>query len=181
MAFLIYEKQGNYLIPTGEYYSLAGYNLIYNLWEKRKKPTDEGWHMSADDLIQEYTEGKGNIETHSLLIDFHPGATRRIGIIELLDIYAYTYSGSSDIEAAWTPMMLRLREVFYKDDYKNEITRSEKEATLKKLAQPSADADDFVEFLYLNGNDKGWNWGRNGMVNAAFIHAPARAYFKKYF
>lgn len=179
MAFLVYEKQGKHLIPTGEYYSLAGYNLIYNLWEKRNKPTDQGWHMSADDLIKEYTEGKGNIETHSLLIDFHPSATTRIGIIELLDIYAYTYSGNSDIEASWTPMMLRLRDVLY-EEYEKELTVSEKEAKLKKLKQPS-DAEDFIEFLYLNGDDQSWNWGRNGMTNAAFIYGPARAYFKKYF
>jgi len=73
MAFLFYEKQGKYLVPTGENYSLAGYNLIYNLWEKRKKPTDQGWHMSADDLIKEFTNGKGNIETNSLLISGEKG------------------------------------------------------------------------------------------------------------
>ena len=180
MAFLFYEKQGKYLVPTGENYSLAGYNLIYNLWEKRKGPTDQGWHMSADDLIKEFTNGRGNINTNSLLIDFHPSSTSRIGIIELMDIYAYTYSGNSKIETSWTPMMIRLRDVLY-EEYEKELTSTEKETKLKKLKQPSDTTEDFIEFLYLNGNDKSWNWGRNGMTNAAFIHGPARAYFKKYF
>jgi len=34
-----------------------------------------------------------------------------------------------------------------------------------------------MELLYLNGDNQGWNWGRNGMTNAAFIHGPARTYF----
>lgn len=179
MAFLLYEKQNGHLIPTGESYSLAGYNLIYNLWEKRGKPTDQGWHMSADDLIQEHTDGKGTIGTHSLLIDFHPGATTRIGIIELVDIYAYTYSGKTDDAAGWTPMMIKLRDVLY-EEYEKGISKEEKEQKLKKLNEPSG-GEDFVEFLYLNGDDKSWNWGRNGMTNAAFIHGSARVYFRQFF
>jgi len=35
--------------------------------------------------------------------------------------------------------------------------------------------------LYLNGTDRGWNWGRNGMTNAAFLQNSARDYFRKYF
>ena len=55
-------------------------------------------HISAYDLIKTRTNGEGNTETYSLLIDFHPGSTTRIGIIVLLDIYAYTYAGkSSDV------------------------------------------------------------------------------------
>ena len=179
MAFMVYGKRGNDLLQTGEYFSLAGYNLIYQLWEKHGKPTDQGWHITADDLIKEYTEGSGSIETHSFLIDFHPNARTRIGIIELLDIYAYTYSGETEKDAGWTPMMLRLRDVLY-EKYENEISDVEKEAKLKKLKNPN-NKEDIIEFLYLNGPDKGWNWGRNGMTNAAFIHRPAREYFRKYF
>lgn len=179
MAFMVYTKQGSDLLKTGEHFSLAGYNLIYQSWEKRGKPTDQGWHITTNDLIKEYTEGNGSIETHSFLIDFHPSARTRIGIIELLDVYAYTYSGETEKDAGWTPIMLRLRDVLY-EEYENEISAAEKEVKIKKLKNPDS-KEDFVEFLYLNGADKSWNWGRNGMTNAAFIHGPAREYFRKYF
>lgn len=179
MAFMFYERKNGNLIHTGRYFSLAGYNLIHSLWEKRGKPTNQGWHMSEDDLIKEYTQDKGNIQTNALLIDFHPNARIRLGIIELMDIYAYTYSGATENEAGWTPMMLRLRDVLY-EEYEQEISDDEKEEKIKSIKAPT-DSDDFVEFLYINGPDKGWNWGRNGMTNAAFIHGPSREYFRQFF
>lgn len=179
MTFMFYDRKRGDLIQTGMYYSLAGYNLIFHLWEKRGKPTNQGWHISADDLIREYTKDKGSIQTNALLIDFHPNARNRIGIIELMDIYAYTYSSATEQEAEWTPMMVRLRDVLY-EEYDEEISDVGKEEKIKILNEPSS-KEDFIEFLYLNGSDKGWNWGRNGMTNAAFIHGPAREYFRKYF
>jgi len=179
MAFMFYNRKDANLIYTGKYFRLAGYNLIYSLWEKRNRPTDQGWHMSADDLIKEFTKDKGNIQSNALLIDFHPNARTRIGVIELMDIYAYTYPGISKKEAGWTPMMLRLRDVLY-EEYENEISDKEKKDKIMSLKDPN-NKDDIVEFLYMNGSDKGWNWGRNGMTNAAFISGPAREYFKKYF
>ena len=179
MAFIFYSRDNGNLIQTGDHFSLAGYSLIYNLWEKRGKPTDQGWHMSADDLIREYTQGKGSIDTNALLIDFLPNAQKKIGIIELLDIYAYTYSGKTRTDAGWTPMMLSLRDVLY-EEYDKEISAAEKERKIKNLKAPN-NKEDFIEFLYLNGTSEGWNWGRNGMTNAAFIYGPAREYFRKYF
>lgn len=179
MAFMVYGRKAGNLVQTGESFSLAGYNLVYNLWEERGKPTDQGWHMTADDLIRRHTDGKGSIQTIALLIDFHPNARNRIGIIELMDIHAYTYSGATKKDAGWTPMMLRLRDVLYKE-YEKEITKQEKDQKLQSLKDPN-NQEDFIEFLYLNGSGKGWNWGRNGMTNAAFIHGPAREYFRRYF
>ena len=179
MAFMFYERKDGNLIQTGKYFRLAGYNLIYSIWKKRGEPINQGWHMSADDLISEYTSGKGNIQTNALLIDFDPNARNRIAIIELMDIYAYTYSRASGKEAEWTPMMLRLRDVLY-DEYEREISDEEKKEEIKIIKQPFSEKD-FVEFLYLNGPKKGWNWGRNGMTNAPFIKGPAREYFRKFF
>lgn len=179
MAFMIYIRNNGKLNYTGQSFSLAGYNLIYRLWEKRGRPTDVGWHLEADELIGEHTEGKEGVKTNALLIDFHPNARTRVGIIELLDVYAYTYSGTTKADASWTPMMLRLRDVLY-EEYNAPITDAEKEQKIRSLSDPD-NRDDFVEFLYLNGSDKGWNWGRNGMTNAAFIHGPAREYFRRYF
>ena len=179
MAFLYYRKNDDKLIKTGESFSLAGYNLIYQLWDSRGKPTDQGWHVSADDLIKRYSNGSDSYETGRFLIDFDPNSKWRIGIIELLDIYIYTYSVAKQDEAEWSPMMLRLRDVMY-EEFKNEISKEEKEDKIRKIQDPN-NQEDFVEFLYLNGADKGWKWGMNGMTNAAFIGGPARAYFRRYF
>jgi len=179
MAFLVYEKQNDCLLATGEKYSLAGYNLIYQLWEKTGKPTDQGWHVSASDLIKAYTEDQESRKALRLLIDFHPSAKWRIGIIELLDVYVYTYAGSKPDEASWSPMMLRFNDVYY-EEFEEEISVSEKEKRISKIKEPQK-IDDFVEFLYLNGSSNGWNWGTNGRTNAAFIQGDARDYFRNFF
>ena len=76
-------------------------------------------------------------------------------------------------------MMLKLRDVLY-EEYENKISKEDKEQKLTKLNEPS-DAVDFVEFLWLDGDENGWTWGRNGMTYAAYIHGPARGYFRQYF
>src|SRR5205085_6938302 len=95
MAFLLYERviqNGTSILrPTGQNFRLAGYNLIFQAWQKRGKPINKGWHVSADELIALHTSGAENYQTRRLIIDFHPRSVRRIGFIELLDIYAYTY------------------------------------------------------------------------------------------
>lgn len=179
MAFLVYIKQNGNLVATGETYRLAGYNLIYQLWEKRGKPTDQGWHVSANDLIKIHTEEKESYDTRRLLVDFHPNAKWRIGVIELLDIYIYTYPGAKRDEAGWSPMMLRFRDVYY-EEFEKQITAKEKEEITRNIADPES-SEDFIEFLYLNGSNRGWNWGMNGMTNAAFIQGLARDYFRKFF
>ena len=179
MAFLYYHRKNGEITYSGEKFSLAGYNLIYSLWEQRGKPTDTGWHVSADELIKANSNGDDTHLTGALIIDFDPQSRWRIALIEILDIYIYTYSGAFKDEASWSPMMLRFKDVMY-EEFESEIQVDFKQKRIKTV-QPNDDAGDFVEFLYLNGTDKGWNWGRNGMTNAAFIQSPARDYFRKYF
>ena len=179
MSFLYYKREDNILKITGQSFNLAGYNLIYQLWVLKGKPTDQGWHVSADDLIKEYSNEKDSHSSAALIIDFDPKSIWRIGIIELLDIYIFTYSGPSKEEAGWSPMMLRFRDVMY-EEYDCEIKETEKMKILCEINDPRTD-EDFIEFLYLNGSDRGWNWGMNGMANAAFLQGPARDYFRKYF
>ena len=164
---------------TGKIFKLAGYNLIYKLWVKRDKPTNQGWHISADDLIREFSSGNETYENLRFVIDFHPSAKWRIGLIELLDIYVYTWQGSQKNQASWSPMMLRFHDIMY-EEFKNEITEKKKATKISLIDSPAYN-DDFVEFLYLNGDDKSWNWGMNGMTNAAFIHGAARDYFRQFF
>lgn len=171
-----------FIRPTGKKFILAGCRkgLIYQAWQQRGKPLDAGWHVSEDDLIRIHSAGAHDSSTLRLVIDFDPNATWRIGLIELLDVYAYTWSDGNG-RPAWTPLMLRLRDIFYKEDYDPPLDSSQKDRILARCPEPNPDADDFVEFLYLNGHVRGWNWGENGMTDAAFLHGAARDYFRQFF
>lgn len=183
MAFLEFEctqkSEKQFLCFTGKGFSLAGYNLIYQAWERKEKPLNEGWHVSQDELLKIHSKGQHDTSTRRLVIDYDPKSTRHIGLVELLDIYAFTW-GQNNGEPAWTPLMLRLRELVEKE-YEEPFESSRKDAILANLTEPEPTTPDFVEFLYLNGADKGWNWGMNGMTNAAFLHGAARDYFRKFF
>ena len=164
------------LCPAAESFSLAGDNLVRAAWEAQAKPLNSGWHATADDLIRIHTKGTAGGQTMALLIDFDPTAKWRIGIIELLDVYAFTF-GDDAGHTIWSPLMLRLQDIFY-DDTPGVDHQGRKDSILSELPEPTTSSD-FVEFLYLTGPT--WNWGRNGMTNAAFIQGPAREYFRKFF
>jgi hypothetical protein len=137
--------------------------------------------VDADELIRLRLGDEHSREIRGLVIDFDPKARRRIGLVELLDIYAYTFGGTQAYggEASWTPLLLRLRDLFY-EEYSGEISAEEKRQKLASIPEP-VDPVESVEFLYLNGTSQGWNWGKNGMTNAAFIQGAARDYFRQYF
>lgn len=183
MAFLVYRRRELFdhdvLDATGENFSLAGYNLIWKAWKQQNQPLRKGWHVSAHDLIAILTDGKESYDTRRLIIDYNPSSKERIGLIELLDIYLYTWDGASASEASWTPMMLKLRDVS-EEWVDGELTADKKEQRIQRLT-PAPYGVPFVEFLYLQGDAKGWRWGPNGNTNAVFIHAEARDYFRQYF
>ena len=183
MAFLLLERDvigGRAIIrPTGTKFSLGGYNLIYQSWLAYGSPVDTGWHTTANELIQILTDQAHSYTTRRLIIDFDPNATWRIGLIELLDVYAYTW-GDGNGGPSWTPLMLRLRDVHY-EEYDSPIDQAQKAGILSNLTESATDSPDFVEFLYLNGPAYGWNWGKNGMTNAAFLQGAARDYFREFF
>jgi hypothetical protein len=113
---------GRVLCPSGESFSLAGNNLLRAAWEGQGKPLNAGWQVTADDMIRIHTRGAAGSETKALLIDFDPKALWRIGIIELLDVYAFTF-GDGDGNATWSPLMLRMRDVFH-EEYDPEIDQA---------------------------------------------------------
>jgi len=176
VSFLFYEVKKNCLIPCGTQYKLAGKNLIFKLWEKAGCPLNSGWHMSANDLIGAQTSGAGSGDSHSLLVDFDPNSKARIGILRILDIYAYTYGKEG--KAVWNPIMIRLEDVFYKE-YENQISEIERKEVMQAIPIPKSEKES-IEFLYLNPAN-GWRWGRNGSTNAVFIQNEAREYFRKFF
>jgi hypothetical protein len=179
MAFLIFTKEehNTHMVykNLNQHYKLAGWGLIYALWSKKGKPLNSGYSLSADELLKQYNE-TFSADTHSLVIDFHPSAKTRIGLIEIEKIHLYTFGDSKS--AYWSPMMLELRQVFY-EDYEN-LSVEEKTKILSEL-EISPDRQPIAEFLYLNGDENSWNWGRSGGTNAAFINDEPRKYFKNFF
>ncbi len=182
MAFLLFEraiKDGKPIIrPTGETFSLAGDNLIYQAWEQKGKPINTGWQVTADELIRLRTGNANSYVDRRLVIDFHPTSTWRIGLKELLDIYAFTWSDENG-GASWTPLMLRMRDVFDNEDFDEPITESQKVTIMTDLPEPTDGSLESVEFLYLTGLS--WNWGKTGSTNAAFLYGAAREYFRTFF
>ena len=159
MPFFVYTRMqpGGEWVKKGQF-KLAGYGLLYQAWETRNQPIDEGWEVSAEELVQIHSHNQYTTDTMRLIIQWannNPHA-----LMELLHVYAYTW-GTEDSSAEWTPLMLRLRRVDIQ-------------------ALPTNDGD-LVEFLYLKGEDAGFNFGRVGMVNAPFIEREAREYFRQFF
>jgi hypothetical protein len=179
MAFMIFKKEhsptGICYMNAGQGFKLAGRSgLLYRLWNKMNKPVGCGWSVTADDLLKEHCKDFSTV-AYALVIDFHPSAQNRIGLVEIEAVHIYTY-GDSD-SAFWSPMMLELRDVYYDEDFDEPLTANRKQGLLAQCAL-SATRQKIVEFLYLQG---GWNWGRNGSTNAAFIHDEARKYFQGFF
>lgn len=112
-----------------------------------------------------------------LVIDFHPTSKYRVGLVELTEVYAFTWDEAGS--ASWTPFMLKLSDVFY-EEYEEAFDNEWKVNLLS--AVPYMDSNiESIEFLYLNGDSQNWKGGRNGMTNAAFLHGGARDYFRQFF
>jgi hypothetical protein len=177
MAFRVFKKErsdtGVFYSDTGQEYTLAGYNLLYSLWNKRNKPTNCGWSVTADDLLKEHNEAFSS-GAYALVIDFDPNSQTHIGLVEIEAVHLYTYGGGGSVY--WSPLMLELRELLNDEEFDEPFTPSRKAEILARLDVPPS-RKKIVEFLYLTG----WNWGRTGAVNAAFIFDDARRYFQRVF
>lgn len=75
--------------------------------------------------------------------------------------------------------MLRMRDLLYRE-YAKPLSAKRRATVTKRLLVPARERE-FVEFLYLNGPEKGWNWGKNGATNASFLQDQARDYFRRFF
>ncbi len=182
MAFLEFERftenGERFVRNSGQEFSLAGYNLLYKAWDRRGKPINEGWHVSANELVLIHSEEQHDISSRLLVIYWNPKSKNEIGLIEILDVYGFTW-GDDDDEASWTPLMLKGRNLHY-ESYKR-LSDAQKAKILSKLPEPPSHTPDFVEFLYLKGQGQGWTWGMNGKTNAAFLEEEARDYFRRFF
>lgn len=162
--------------------SLAGYNAIYNLWTKNNKPINQGWHADLNDLVSLITESTGNEDNYRVIIDFDPKANWRIALVEIINIYAFTYGNKTTDEVWWTPIMLELRDVWVDEELKKPLNIEEKAKEIKAFEISNRNLENtIIEFIYLRGDDGGWNFGRVGGANATFISGDARTYFRNYF
>jgi hypothetical protein len=182
MTFLIYEtfseRGAVSLRPTDEIFKLNW--LLQNAWNEKGRPINRGWGASADELIRIHTGGQESYRTRRLLSDFHPSSTERIGMIELLHVFAFTWTDDGQIPT-WTPFMVKGRDVFYKSDYEN-LSDDDKKKVVADLPEFDPEGQEFVEFLYSRVNRNGnWVWGRTGMANAPFLYGEARKYFHEHF
>jgi hypothetical protein len=178
MAFILFKKERSdtalHYSDAHQSYKLAGNNLLFKLWNKRNKPVERGWSVTADDLLKEHGEAFSS-DDYALGIDFHPSAKNRIGLVEIEAIHVYTYGDGNG--ASWSPMMLELRDVYYSEDFDGPLAPNQKQDILARF-ELSPSRQKIIEFLYLRD---GWNWGRNGSTNAAFIHDGPRRYFQHVF
>lgn len=184
MPFYIYKRTIEHgreiLSKTGEHFHLAGYGLIYNAWIKRNKPVNIGWHVNIEELVNDQSKGCDSYESLRLVIDYNPKTLSGLALIEILDVYVYTFGGSSKDKVGWSPIMIRGRDVLY-EDCEKDMTLQEKEKRQSRIENPPYSQGDFVEFLYLQGSDGSWNWGPSGRTNAVFLYGGAREYFRKHF
>jgi len=171
MPFYLYSKnkEDNLYINEGKV-SLAGYNILYNLWIEKGKPLNCGWHISQDDIINILFNEQKKDKDYKIIIDLAPVRKDEIILLEIIDIYLYTYGENG--EAYWSPLMLKLKNCYYQWNFG--------ERDISKI-ELNYDDEEIYEFLYLGGDDRSWNWSRVGGVNGALLHKPAREYFKQYF
>ena len=172
-----------YYENANDEFNLAGNKngLIYKMWVKRGKPVGQGWTATADELLRIYAEEYNylnyNGDECALIVDFHPTSRNRIGLIEIDRIHVYTYGEEDYVE--WSPLMLELTEVYSKNEIED-FSGVLKQHLLSKI-EVAPERQKMVEFLYLNGDDYYWNWGKNGTTNAGFLYKDAREYFKIFF
>lgn len=186
MSFMLFWKKwvdGKlYYENANDEFNLAGNKngLIHKMWVKRGKPVEQGWTTSADELLKiyadEYNYSCYNGNECALIVDFHPGSQKRIGIIEIDTIHVYTYGDEDYVE--WSPLMLELTEVYSKNEI-SDFSDTLKQNILNQI-EVSEKRERIVEFLYLNGDKYSWNWGKNGATNAVFLYRGAIEYFKKF-
>lgn len=181
MPVFLYKKirkdEGEFLLQVKQI-NLAGYNAVFKLWEKKGKPLNRGWNISKEELIT-YALGKEEeVDLHSAIFDIIPSRKDQVYLLEVLDIYLYTYREEKTERARWSNLMLRLSEIFGKEKIESE---EEKAGLTREFPFKRWPEENIYTFLYLKGEEGSWNWSRLGQMNGALIFKEAQAYFKEFF
>jgi hypothetical protein len=158
---------------------LAGANAIFHIWQQKGEPRNQGWHINSNDLSNHFKDKVPAGSCPTVVIDYDPRGKEEIVLLQILDIYPYTYANKNTGEVWWSPMMLRMKKIFGKQP-SAPINVDERHGLIAKFDLYDFD-EEIVEFLYVQGKKGGWNSGMVGRVNAALIPPEARMYFRKYF
>jgi len=156
--------------------SLAGWRIIYNIF-KRKNLYSElkedrngiGWEISKSELKEQLLLDGYEEDHYEIVYDVEPTKIRT-NLKQLEKLYLYTHNYHEN-KAHWTVIMLILKDILFED---SRILNKEK-------FDPNPNGKEIVEFLYLQGDDGSWSYGKVGQMNAAMIEPDARDYFRKYF
>lgn len=155
---------------------LAGYNTIFQIWQKKGMPFN-GWHIRRNDMLDYVLKNEVDYDNYEIIIDAAPSVKKLIDLVELHDIYLYTRGNKEDRYVIWSVLMLRVNDAFWKENVSDE----KEKISLTKTFPYKKGGEDIFTFLYLHGTERHWNWGRLGQMNGAWISKDARNYFKKLF
>lgn len=186
MSFLLYKMNSvnGTLEATGRDFQLAGNNIIKKLWEEKGRPLDKGWQITAKDIIRAAPSLSADTDNLHPVSDYHPNADNRIGIVEICDIYLYTFSQDENLqEPEWTPMMLKLRTLYY-EKFDTDLSSEEIAAKKQSIKLPpnyDTPTDDSWTFTFLYVKGSSWNFGKPGSANGTFIEGGALRYFRPFF
>lgn len=182
MAIYLFEKR---TLDSGSSYKMisevpiAGHNLIYNTWLNKGKPINAGWEITENDILENFKNAASVNSCPALIIDFDPKGKEEITLLEMVHIYAYTYADKTTEEIWWTPILPKMYEIKPKKHFSKCKSPRERKAIISEF-ESTGYGNEIVEFLYLQGEKHGWNWGMVGRVNGALIYSDARKYFKPY-
>lgn len=155
--------------------SLGGGNAK-KIWNAVGSPINSGWHVTRDKIIEVLMGEEYDSSSYIFLIDLKPNPDHEIVILELLDVWGYTYGNSENSVVYWSPIMLKMQSIYYAEPPHSK----EKKNKILKCFTENREEKEIFEFLYLQGDSGNWNWGQTGNVNAALLHPPALDYFKQF-
>ncbi len=173
MPFLIYRcVQNRSDLALQGRVSLAGRAGPLAAAARAALPSGDGastWHLSGGQLL----EALGWLPSaqHRLIVDLKPNVPNNVSLYRVLRVWGHS-------SACWTPVALRLQPLFVD-------RRTADPNRFKKLFKfPALDEPLVHEFLYLQGGFRRqpkkrneWQWGRNGLVNAALLWPDALSFF----
>jgi len=157
------------------YVPIAGHNVIYNLWQKKGYREKTGWKITSEELIQDILKSNDDVTKYSVIIDSAPSLKAIVDLKEIHDIHLYTYVDEKTEKVDWSVICLRVKDIFYMDRLDN----TKKRVFTEKFISNKQNEDMVYSFLYIHGDKRGWNWGRLGQMNGAWLYSDARKYFQK--
>ena len=153
----LYERLStNRIISRINPFKMAAYNFIYQTWDSQGRPHN-GW-VARDSLIDRVIWNHYNIPNPFIL-----NRTMNYSYI-ISEIWGWTYFDNTIV--TWTPILLVGKEIELLNEQNNEY---------EYLIQDSY----CYQFMYLQGDNGGWQWGAGGPSNSPLLFDDTFAWFKR--